>query len=225
MHAVRQELAGCDPGSSVAGDRGRAAAGHDGAELPGVRNSGNSFLLPSDGHSSHCLRRSGERQVAGRRFGRSASRVEQREDVVLDLPGTWARDICVVCGPNHGRNSQRHSSPLGRKTLRYKKMSKNRLLALMLVAFAGAVVMLQVFDPATSGIFPPCPVRYWTGWYCPGCGSLRAIHQLLHGNLRAAWALNPLTMVLLPFLTYGLASFALFEIRGKGLPQPFLPAV
>jgi hypothetical protein len=104
-------------------------------------------------------------------------------------------------------------------------MSKNRLLSLIFVAFAGAVVMLRVFDPATSGIFPPCPVRYWTGWYCPGCGSLRAIHQLLHGNLRAAWALNPLTMVLLPFLTYGLASFALFEIRGKGLPQPFLRAV
>jgi hypothetical protein len=104
-------------------------------------------------------------------------------------------------------------------------MSKNRLLSLIFVAFAGAVVILRVLDPATSGIFPPCPVRYWTGWYCPGCGSLRAIHQLLHGNLRAAWALNPLTMVLLPFLTYGLASFALFEIRGKGLPQPFLRAV
>jgi uncharacterized protein DUF2752 len=105
------------------------------------------------------------------------------------------------------------------------KMSKNRLLSSMLAAVAGAMVMLRVFDPATSGIFPPCPVRYWTGWYCPGCGSLRAIHQLLHGNLRAAWALNPLTMVMLPFLTYGLASFALFEIRGQGLPQPFLRAV
>ena len=47
----------------------------------------------------------------------------------------------------------------------------------------------------------------------------RAYH---HGNLRAAWTMNPLTLILLPFLTYGLASFALFEIRGEGLPQPFL---
>jgi hypothetical protein len=46
----------------------------------------------------------------------------------------------------------------------------------------------------------------------------------LGGNLRAAWAMNPLTVVLLPFLTYGLASFALFEILGEGLPQPFLRA-
>ena len=101
------------------------------------------------------------------------------------------------------------------------KMNKYRLLSLLLAAFAGAVAMLRVFDPATSGVFPPCPVRYLTGWYCPGCGSLRAIHQLLQGNLRAAWALNPLTMILLPFLAYGLASFALFETRGQGLPQPF----
>ena len=104
-------------------------------------------------------------------------------------------------------------------------ISKNRLLAFMLAAFAGAAVMLGVCDPATSGLFPPCPVRYLTGWYCPGCGSLRAIHQLLHGNLWAAWAMNPLTVVLLPFLAYGLVSFALVEIRGRGLPQPFSGAV
>jgi len=101
-------------------------------------------------------------------------------------------------------------------------MGRNRLLAAMLAACATGLVMLSVFDPATSGIFPPCPVHYLTGWFCPGCGSLRAIHQLLHGHLRAAWAMNPLTVVLLPFLSYGLLSSALFEIRGRGLPQPFL---
>jgi hypothetical protein len=102
------------------------------------------------------------------------------------------------------------------------QMKRNRLLAAMLAAFAAGVVTLRVFDPATSSVFPPCPLRYLTGWYCPGCGSLRAMHQLLHGNVGAAWAMNPLTVVLLPFLIYGLASFALFEIRGEGLPQPFL---
>jgi len=99
---------------------------------------------------------------------------------------------------------------------------KKRFLAGMFAVCAAGMLTLRVFDPATSGIFPPCPVHYLTGWNCPGCGSLRAIHQLLHGNLHAAWALNPLTLVLLPFLSYGLASFALFEIRGRGLPQPFL---
>src|ERR1700735_860826 len=92
------------------------------------------------------------------------------------------------------------------------------------LALVAGAITLRMFDPATTVFFPPCPVHYLTGWYCPGCGSLRAIHQLLHGNLRAAWALNPLTVVLLPFLTPRLVSLALFEVRGQGLPQPFLRA-
>jgi hypothetical protein len=96
--------------------------------------------------------------------------------------------------------------------------------AALLSGFAG-LILLRLYDPATSGIFPPCPLRYLTGLYCPGCGSLRAIHQLLLGNLREAWALNPLTVVLLPFVTYGLASEALIQLRGRALPQIFLPAV
>jgi hypothetical protein len=104
---------------------------------------------------------------------------------------------------------------------------KQRLLGGMVAVFvfAGALAMLDLFDPATSGVFPPCPLRYLTGWYCPGCGSLRAIHQLLHGNLGAAWALNPLTVVLLPFLAYGMASYAFFQMRGQHLPRLLLPAV
>jgi hypothetical protein len=95
---------------------------------------------------------------------------------------------------------------------------EHRLLAAGLVAAAAGVLMLAVFDPATSGVFPPCPVRYLTGWYCPGCGSLRAFHQLLHGNLRAAWAMNPLTVVLLPFLAYGLAAHVLNQLSGAEPP-------
>lgn len=98
-----------------------------------------------------------------------------------------------------------------------------RCLAASLVGAVGAI-LLRIFDPASSGIFPPCPLHYLTGLYCPGCGSLRAIHQLLQGNLQAAWAMNPLTLVLLPFVGYGLASEALLQFRGRGLPQPVLPA-
>jgi hypothetical protein len=106
------------------------------------------------------------------------------------------------------------------------KIAGNKATALGIAAMgAAATLMLDFFDPATSGVFPPCPLYYLTGWYCPGCGSLRAIHQLLHGNLSAAWALNPLTVLLLPFLAYGIASYALFELRGQHLPRLFLPAI
>jgi len=94
-------------------------------------------------------------------------------------------------------------------------------LAALFIAAVG-LVLLRAFDPARSWIFPPCPVHYLTGCYCPGCGSLRAIHALLHGDVHRAWAMNPLTIVLLPFVAYGLFSEILVGLRGRGLPQPRL---
>jgi len=94
----------------------------------------------------------------------------------------------------------------------------------MLLAVAAGVAVLRMFDPATSGVFPPCPLLALTGWYCPGCGSLRAFHQLLHGNLRNALAMNPLAVLTLPFLAYGMASHAIFVVRGRYLPRIFVPA-
>src|SRR5881227_1045193 len=95
---------------------------------------------------------------------------------------------------------------------------KKRLAWAMLALGGFGIIMLRIYDPATSGVFPPCPLHYLTGFYCPGCGSLRTVHQLLHGHLYAAWAMNPLSVILFPFVAYGLASEALFYLRGQGLP-------
>ena len=66
------------------------------------------------------------------------------------------------------------------------------------------MAVLFIFNPATSGFYPFCPLHRLTGWLCPGCGSLRAIHELLHGNVVAAFRLNALLVVALPVLA-GLA--------------------
>jgi len=100
--------------------------------------------------------------------------------------------------------------------------SRRAMLAGLFSASAG-LVLLRFYDPASSGLFPPCPLHYFTGLYCPGCGSLRALHQLLLGNWHTAWAMNPLTCVLLPFLIYGLASEVWLWVRGRALPQIFIP--
>jgi hypothetical protein len=89
----------------------------------------------------------------------------------------------------------------------------------MMLPGAAGIVLLRAFDPANSRLFPPCPVYYFTGLYCPGCGSLRALHQLLHGNLATAWAMNPLSVLLFPFLAYGLICEAAFHLRQHRLPQ------
>ncbi len=61
-----------------------------------------------------------------------------------------------------------------------------------------AAAVLFFFDPATAGFYPPCLFKTIFGAQCPGCGSLRAMHQLLHVNLAAAWALNKPIVVGLP---------------------------
>ena len=57
----------------------------------------------------------------------------------------------------------------------------------------GAATLLFAFDPAVTWWFPSCPLNALTGWLCPFCGSLRAVHALLHGDPLAASTLNPLT--------------------------------
>ena len=70
------------------------------------------------------------------------------------------------------------------------------------LAAAGAATVHFV-DPRVPGNYPPCLFLYFTGCYCPGCGTLRALHRLLHGDLRGAFGYNPLAMAVLPFLAAG----------------------
>ena len=70
-----------------------------------------------------------------------------------------------------------------------------RLVLALAVAVVAAVVW--AFDPTTAGFFPRCPMFALTGLQCPGCGTTRALHALLHGDVAAAFAFNPFTMVLL----------------------------
>ncbi len=96
-------------------------------------------------------------------------------------------------------------------------------MTFVVLATTGAV-LLRLFDPAHSLLFPPCPLRYFTGLYCPGCGSLRAMHALLHGELRQAFAMNSLTVILLPFLGCGLVSEVSSRLWGRPLVMTRLPA-
>ena len=61
-----------------------------------------------------------------------------------------------------------------------------------------------------------------TGFYCPGCGSCRALHQLLNGHLGAAIGFNPLMILFLPFLIAYFFFYAAAAIRAKPWRGVFL---
>ena len=74
------------------------------------------------------------------------------------------------------------------------------LAALIAGGAAGAVVLGRVNPYTASSMLPPCPFHAWTGLYCPGCGSTRALYSLLHGDIGHALAMNPLLVIALPLV-------------------------
>lgn len=84
-------------------------------------------------------------------------------------------------------------------------MSRRTARLALTVAAAVAVVAAGVwvyatFDPAASVWFPKCMFKAATGYDCPGCGSQRAIHALLGGDIAGAWRANAAFILSLPLL-------------------------
>jgi hypothetical protein len=91
------------------------------------------------------------------------------------------------------------------------------------IAAAGYVTMV---DPNRPGHYPTCPFLAVTGYYCPGCGSLRMIHAIGHGHLAEAFGRNPLAFATLPVLAYLWVRWAWAAKRGEQVRSRVLhPAV
>src|ERR1043166_411489 len=103
-----------------------------------------------------------------------------------------------------------------------RERGRGALLLWLGIALAAASgVILFFFNPAANGFYPQWFFHMVTGWDCPGCGGLRSTHQLLHGHLREALALNPLFVISLPLIGYFIARSAMKALTGREWPQPF----
>jgi hypothetical protein len=84
--------------------------------------------------------------------------------------------------------------------------------------FSGGLVLavvLHAVDPSDATAFPICPFYALTGLHCPGCGTLRCLHALLHTDLRSAVDYNILTVVFAPLLVVAWLSIGLTAITGR----------
>jgi hypothetical protein len=68
------------------------------------------------------------------------------------------------------------------------------------VGFAVIGAILFACNPAETGFYPFCLFHRTTGLLCPGCGSLRALHQLLHGHVLTALRCNALLVLAMPLV-------------------------
>ena len=92
-----------------------------------------------------------------------------------------------------------------------------RAPALVAAGALAVTTLVATVDPNQPGHYPTCPFLAVTGLYCPGCGSLRALHDLAHGDLAGAVARNPLVVVAAGGL---LVAFVLWTRRlWRGAPR------
>lgn len=96
------------------------------------------------------------------------------------------------------------------------------LVLLAMTLAVGAAVLFH-FDPSSSHFYPRCILHEWTGLYCPGCGSTRALHAMLHLHLLTSFRFNPLMVLAVPFIAYRIARAALREFFPARFP-PLRPA-
>lgn len=66
----------------------------------------------------------------------------------------------------------------------------------------GMIALYFFWDPSQTALFPKCPFYNITGLYCPGCGSQRAAHDLIHGHFIEGFSHNYLILLLIVVLSY-----------------------
>lgn len=77
--------------------------------------------------------------------------------------------------------------------LKFSALSNLHLKQLVLFVIISVLISIYYFfDPSKDSFFIGCPLKTLTGYECAGCGTQRALHELLHFNLQNAFKFNPL---------------------------------
>ena len=72
----------------------------------------------------------------------------------------------------------------------------------MFLLLVFGVALFFLFDPIETWFFPCCPFFALTGLKCPGCGTARAIHAVLHCRFAEALRFNVMLPAMLVLLLY-----------------------
>jgi len=100
-------------------------------------------------------------------------------------------------------------------------------IPLILLGLLGAAY-LKANHPVQSGrYFLPCIFNKFTSWHCPGCGITRAYHHLFNGRIGTAFSMNPLAMLLQPFILWIFVKESLHWLQAKplGMAVPNQPLI
>ncbi|WP_405580333.1 DUF2752 domain-containing protein [Streptomyces sp. NBC_01190] len=119
--------------------------------------------------------------------------------------------------PVGDKTSSKRLTPHRAPRSRWRRLAPLPALGGTLAAFG----YVATVDPNTPGHYPLCPLRYYTGVYCPGCGGLRSAYAIAHGHLRTALECNALAVAGFLLLAVAWAAWSAAALRGK----PFAPTL
>ena len=96
-------------------------------------------------------------------------------------------------------------------------MATSKSLKTILYLFIAIVFLLILslyffYSPSSIDVFPKCPFYLATDLYCPGCGSQRAIHQILNGHILEGFRHNWLLLLVFLVLGYQAIVFVLNKL-------------
>lgn len=94
-------------------------------------------------------------------------------------------------------------------------VNRGLTVAAIWILTVSAAVYLFIFEPGKSGFFLNCPFLMLTGFTCPGCGSTRGVHSLLHGDVIGAFQFNPMMFLLIPILLFVLVRHTVAVFRSR----------
>ncbi len=70
------------------------------------------------------------------------------------------------------------------------------------IVFLTLGIFYFYFNPNTFAYTPKCYFHSFTGLHCPGCGSQRALHEILHGNIWTGFKHNFLILLAILIIGY-----------------------
>lgn len=84
-----------------------------------------------------------------------------------------------------------------------RNLGKRTILAIIIGFLAVALATAYYFfDPVEARWMPKCIWKMATGTDCPGCGSQRMAHALIHGDFLGAWHANAYALCMIPVIMF-----------------------
>jgi hypothetical protein len=104
-------------------------------------------------------------------------------------------------------------------------MSARFKIGMVATAMLAGLAVVYMFAPTEYSFYPRCMIYATTHLLCPGCGSTRALHALLHRDLRSARHYNAMFTLLTP-VGFGWFVFYCYQVmRYDRFPRLEIPRV